>query len=64
MKRPLERALQEKLKKLSPELGSRLAKTLQQGLPAISLSAHTALITAISNDIDGEVIFAQQVAGK
>jgi D-sedoheptulose 7-phosphate isomerase len=38
-----------------------LAGSLQRGLPAINLSCHNALITASINDIDGKIIFAQQV---
>jgi D-sedoheptulose 7-phosphate isomerase len=41
--------------------GFELAEKLQGGLKAINLSAHTALLTAISNDIGGDYIFAQQV---
>ena len=63
LKRPLKQGIREKLATLSPERGSYLAAQLQQGLPAISLSSHTALMTAVANDIDGEVIFAQQVIG-
>jgi D-sedoheptulose 7-phosphate isomerase len=62
-RRPLSQPLQEKLKQLSPETGAMLAEKLQQGLPAISLTVHSALITAIANDISGEVIYAQQVVG-
>ena len=62
-RRPLSLLLQEKLKQLSPETGAMLAEKLQQGLPAISLTVHSALITAIANDISGEVIYAQQVVG-
>jgi D-sedoheptulose 7-phosphate isomerase len=62
-RRPLSQPLQEKLKQLSPETGAMLAEKLQQGLPAISLAVHSALITAIVNDISGEVIYAQQVVG-
>lgn len=36
---------------------------LQVGLPAISLVSQSALITAISNDNGGDLIFAQQVLG-
>ena len=61
--RPLEKSLQEKLTELSPETGKMLAEKLQQGLPAISLTVHQSLITAIANDISGEVIYAQQVVG-
>lgn len=62
-RRPLSAPLQEKLVELSPETGKMLAEKLQQGLPAISLTVHSALITAIANDISGEVIYAQQVVG-
>ena len=61
--RPLESKLQEKLRKISPERGNILAETLEQGLPAISLSAHNTLITSIANDISGNLIFAQQITG-
>jgi len=61
--RPLETNLQEHLKEFSPERGVMLAEKLQQGLPAISLTVHNALITAIANDIHGDMIFAQQVTG-
>lgn len=36
---------------------------LQEALPAISLSAHTSLMTATINDNDADMIFAQQVYG-
>jgi D-sedoheptulose 7-phosphate isomerase len=38
-----------------------LCDSLQRGLPAIDLGAHTALITACVNDIGGEIIYAQQL---
>ena len=63
MPRPLKPSVQELLRKQFGERGAILAESLQQGLPAISLSAHNALITAISNDIGGDFIFAQQVIG-
>lgn len=62
-RRPLAMELQKKLISLSPEKGKMLAEKLQQGLPAISLTVHQSLITAIANDISGEVIYAQQVVG-
>jgi len=62
-KRPLQLELKSKLIEVGGERGLYLAETLQQGLPAISLSAHTALITAVANDINAESIFAQQVTG-
>ena len=62
-KRTLNLEIQQKLKLQFGERGSLLAKKLQQGLPAISLSEQTSLITAIFNDLGGEFIFAQQVVG-
>ncbi len=62
-KRPLDRGIQEKIRLISPEHGGMLAECLQQGLPAISLSAHNDLMTAIINDINGDFVFAQQVTG-
>lgn len=58
--RPLDAGLREKLIRVS-ERGIHLADKLQQGLPVISLSVHDALITAVANDTDPNLIFAQQV---
>lgn len=62
-KRSLEIKLRKNLKELSSERGSILAERLEQGLPALSLTVHNALITAISNDISSDMIFAQQIIG-
>lgn len=62
-KRPLEESLKKQLSAISEERGIYLAGKLQQGLPAISLTAHNALITAIANDIDADLVFAQQIIG-
>lgn len=40
-----------------------LREKLQGALPAISLSAHTSLMTATINDNDADMVFAQQVYG-
>ena len=40
-----------------------LGTKLQYGLAALSLVSHSALITVIANDQDGQLIFAQQVWG-
>lgn len=61
--RPIDDSLRQRLQQLDPASGAYLAERLQGALPAISLSSHTALITAISNDIAGDLIFAQQVLG-
>lgn len=41
--------------------GAYLAENLQAGLPALSLSAHTALLTVFANDAKPDLVFAQQV---
>jgi len=40
--------------------GTQLAAGLQKGLPAIALSAHSALLTAFCNDVSPDMVFAQQ----
>ena len=50
-KRPLPEALQE-------TIGT---DRLQMGLPAIDLTANCALISAVNNDLGGELVYAQQV---
>jgi D-sedoheptulose 7-phosphate isomerase len=62
-KRPVDEAFRQKLISLSPERGAWLSEKLQKGLPAISLSAHSGLITAVSNDTDPSLIYAQQITG-
>jgi D-sedoheptulose 7-phosphate isomerase len=62
-KRPLEKVFEEGLKEVSAERGAYIAGKLQNALPAISLNAHSALYSAISNDIDGDLVFAQQIVG-
>jgi phosphoheptose isomerase len=46
-----------------PEDGAYLADHLQGALPTISLVSHTALMTAFSNDVAPDLVFAQQVYG-
>ncbi len=62
-KRELRKSEKEVLLQIDSEKGEYLAEHLQGALPAISLSSHTSLMTAITNDIGGEYIFAQQVHG-
>lgn len=60
-KRPLPADKKDRL----TEVGDNgyLSQNLQGALPAISLVSHTALMTAFSNDIAPDLIFAQQVYG-
>jgi D-sedoheptulose 7-phosphate isomerase len=62
-KRPIEESLKNKITAYSGDRGNYLSEKLQQGLTAISLTAHSALISAVANDIDPDLIFAQQVIG-
>ena len=54
---------QASIKAVSGNDANLLTNKLQYGLAAISLVSHSALITAISNDQDSKLIFAQQVWG-
>jgi len=45
------------------ENGEKIADKIQKGIPAISLNSHTALMTAVGNDTDYDMVFAQQVYG-
>ena len=62
-KRPLDVSFKERLVEISGSRGKFLSEKLEHGLPAISLSSHTSLTTAICNDIDPDLVFAQQVIG-
>lgn len=62
-KRPMDQDFVKSMESVSKERGALLASKLEKGLPAISLNAHSALVSAISNDIGGDFIFAQQIAG-
>ena len=62
-RRRITESLKNQLIEASGERGAYLAEKLQHALPAISLTAHSALITAVANDTDADLIFAQQVVG-
>ncbi len=49
--------------RLEENLGKELAECLQGGLPAIALTGHNGLSTAFLNDVNGEMIYAQQLWG-
>ncbi|HXK71867.1 MAG: SIS domain-containing protein [Clostridia bacterium] len=44
----------------NPRLDESIRENLSEGLPAICLSSHTSLITAIGNDSSYDMIYAQQ----
>lgn len=53
----------DSIRKINPETGDYLEDKLQGSLPVIALANNTALMTASLNDVDGNVMFAQQVNG-
>jgi D-sedoheptulose 7-phosphate isomerase len=61
--RPLDESLKKRFYKISGTRGKYLGEKLEHSLPVISLPSNTALTTAISNDIDSSLIYAQQVIG-
>lgn len=63
IKRPLRRDIFEKIHKLYPLESSSIIDKLQESLPAISLTSQTSFITAYSNDVSFDMVFAQQVYG-
>jgi D-sedoheptulose 7-phosphate isomerase len=62
-KRDLPDSFISKIKEVDSEIADYLVPRLQPGLPAIALSCNNTLNTAVINDIDGNIIFAQQVYG-
>ena len=63
VKRPVKHEIASRLAEVSAERGKYLSGKLEAGLPAISLTSQTSLTTAICNDIDPSLIFAQQIVG-
>ena len=62
-KRTLSESMKNALYAVDEKRAESLTKNLQQALPAIALTGHTALSTAYLNDVDGTLGFAQQVFG-
>ena len=61
--RPLPDTLRDALTETFPAEGAYLADRLQGALPAIPLVSNSPLLTATGNDVDADMIFAQQVCG-
>ncbi|MCI6480515.1 MAG: SIS domain-containing protein [Spirochaetia bacterium] len=62
-KRCISNSFIAQVKSVDEEIGSYLVDKIHGALPAIALSNNTALMTAGLNDVDGNIIFAQQVNG-
>jgi len=58
--RPLPGGLRERLE-AAGAIGGELAGRLQAGLPAISLCGHPSLASALANDVEPALVFAQLV---
>jgi D-sedoheptulose 7-phosphate isomerase len=52
-----------KLIEIAGDDGRKISEKLQNALPTISLTNHNSLNTAFSNDVDGDMCFAQQTLG-
>ena len=61
LKRPVPAEIQNAMVEKYGEMGAEIAGKLQMGLPTISLVTHSAAISAFENDVDPELIYAQQV---
>jgi D-sedoheptulose 7-phosphate isomerase len=61
--RPLPADLRHRLAADAGDEGRMIADHLQGALPAIALTGHLALATAIANDTRADMVFAQQVYG-
>ncbi|MGN0866252.1 MAG: SIS domain-containing protein [Oligosphaeraceae bacterium] len=58
-RRPLKKSLADTLEEVDPEDGAFLGKTLQRGLPCIPLSGFPGALSAVRNDLDGQMDYAQ-----
>lgn len=62
-RRPLSEEYKARLCAEDAEHGALLADCLQEGLSAIALHNHVSLNTAFSNDVNADMIYAQQICG-
>ena len=62
-KRKPEQKFLDALAAIDSDTGTYLSDKLQGSLPAVALTNNSALMTASLNDVDGNVLFAQQVMG-
>jgi D-sedoheptulose 7-phosphate isomerase len=62
-RRPISAGHAAELEQAGGAAGKEIARRLQGTLAAVSLPAQVSLITAIANDLDYDMIFAQQVYG-
>ncbi|MDO4548703.1 MAG: ROK family protein [Clostridia bacterium] len=63
LKRPVEDKKRDAIREATRDILPGAADILQQGLPAIALTGHAAVSTAVQNDVDPQLAMAQQVLG-
>lgn len=61
LKRELTEIDKKKIIDVSNQHGNYIADSLQYGLPVISLTSHIAYLTAFSNDVNFDTVFAQHL---
>ena len=61
--RPLSEDLRARLRAADPALGPALAECLQGALPAVNLTAGSALLSAFANDVRPDLAYAQAAFG-
>ncbi len=61
--RPLNQRQLDALEFAFPKEGKAIAAHLQQAIKAVSLTDQAAISTAFANDVDPDMVFAQQVLG-
>ena len=62
-RRPLPQEVRKRLGEVDPEVGPALADTLQGALPAVNITAGSALLSAFGNDVEPDYAYAQAVYG-
>lgn len=62
-KRTVDKNFSEKLIEIDEEKGEKLSRGLQGALEAIAITGHLGLSTAFANDVDPDLVLAQQVYG-
>ena len=63
LKRPMDDGDAKKFKETMGDEADNLVKKLQRGIPAISLPAQSAVLSAFANDVDADLVYAQLVFG-
>lgn len=62
-KRPVKPEFKKDLENLFPDDAEYMAEHLQQGISAISLNSHAAVLSAFANDVAADMVYAQMVYG-